>query len=97
MSVIGLSACANIHGQLWETRMNSEYIPYDEVTYQGLSFTDSDRLFKWNGELFRGIPSERASFCRCLFTKGIIRKFIAKQLFVETEITPLKIDHHESS
>jgi len=76
--------------------MTSEYIPYDEVTSQGLSFTDPDgRLFKWNGELFRGIPSERASFCRYLFSKGIMRELIAKKLFVETEITPLKIDHYE--
>jgi hypothetical protein len=76
--------------------MNSEYIPYDEVIYQGLSFADDGgRLFKWNGELFRGIPSERASFCRHLFNKGIMRELIAKKLFVETEITPLKCDHYE--
>jgi hypothetical protein len=75
--------------------MNSEYIPYDEVIHQGLSFTDYHRLFKWNGELFRGIPSFRAPFCRYLFNKGIMRELIAKKLFVETEITPLKFDPYE--
>ncbi|MCP4348113.1 MAG: hypothetical protein GY795_21635 [Desulfobacterales bacterium] len=75
--------------------MCSEYIPYDEIISQGLSFTDSDRLFKWNGTLFRGIPSERASFCRNLFNKGIMQELITKKLFVETEITPLKIDRYE--
>ena len=76
--------------------MCSEYIPYDEVIFQGLSFTDeTGTLFKWNGELFRGISSKRASFCRYLFNKGIIQELIAKKLFVETEITPLKLDHYE--
>ena len=76
--------------------MYSEYIPHDEVIYQGLSFTDyGGKLFKWNGELFRGIYSERASFCRHLFNKDIMRELIEKKLFVETEITPLKCDHYE--
>ena len=76
--------------------MNSGNIPYDEVISEGLSFTDPDgRLFKWNGELFRGIPSGRASFCRYLFNKGIMGELITKKLFVETEITPLKFDQYE--
>jgi len=74
--------------------MNSEYIPYDEVVHQGLSFTD-DCLFEWNGELLRGIPPARASFCRYLFDKGIMQELVAKQLFVETEITTLRMDHCE--
>ena len=75
--------------------MHSQYIPSDEIVFQGLSFTDSDRLFKWNGALFRGISSDRASFCRDLFDRGIMQDLIAKKLFVETEITPLKMDHYE--
>jgi len=76
--------------------VNSEYIPYDEVVFQGLSFTDDGgTLFKWNGELFRGIPSARASFSRSLFSDGIMQELIDKKLFVETEITPLKIEHYE--
>ncbi len=65
------------------------------LIYQGLSFTDYHRLFKWNGELFRSIPSIRATFCRYLFNKGIMRELIAKKLFVETEITLLKFDPYE--
>ena len=76
--------------------MDCEHIPYDEVIFQGLSFTDEGgTLFEWNGKLFRGIPSERASFCRFLFDKGIMRELITKKLFVETEITPLKLDPYE--
>jgi len=76
--------------------MYSEYIPHHEVEFQGLSFTDwGGTLFKWNGELFRGIPSVRATFSRSLFSEGIMRDLIEKRLFVETEITPLKVDHHE--
>lgn len=75
--------------------MLNDYIPYNEAVFQGLSFTDDDRLFKWNGSLFRAIPSERASFCRDLFDNGIMRQLITKKLFVETEITPLKMDHFE--
>ena len=65
------------------------------LVYQGLSFTDYHRVFKWNGELFRGIPSIRVPFCRYLFNKGIMRELIAKKLFVETEITPLKFDPYK--
>ncbi|MDM8542628.1 hypothetical protein QUF90_16255 [Desulfococcaceae bacterium HSG9] len=65
------------------------------LVYQGLSFTDYHRLFKLNGELFRGVPSIRYQFCRDLFNKGIMRELITKKLFVETEITSLKFDPYK--
>ena len=76
--------------------MSSVCILQSEVIPQGLSFTDPDgRLFKRNGELLRGIPSERASFCQHLFNSGIMQELITKKLFVETEITPLKLKYYE--
>lgn len=78
------------------SRTYTERIQHSEVTFEGLSFTDwGGRVFKWNEALYRGIPQERFSFSQNLFDKGIMQELIEKKLFVETELTTLRLDPYE--
>ncbi len=79
-----------------EVSLQKRKILRSQVVFQGLSFTDyNGRLFKWDGDLYRAIPSARVPFCRDLFNKGIVQELIRKKLFVETEITSLEFDFSE--
>lgn len=62
-------------------------IPTEEVVFDpGFVADDNGRLFRWGGELYRAIPSDRAAFCRDLFSTGIVQELVAKGLLVETTL-----------
>lgn len=72
-----------------KTASTREAIPADEVSFHPHSFADSDgRLFRWNGELYRGISAEQTPFFRKLFSDGLIGRLAGKGLLIETEPTP---------
>ncbi|HEX5734490.1 MAG TPA: hypothetical protein VF131_16765 [Blastocatellia bacterium] len=71
-------------------------IPPGGVDFHPHSFADSHgRLFRWNGELYRGIREDRAAFFSRLFRDGVIQRLIDRGLLIETEPTALKLDGYE--
>ena len=74
--------------------MNS--IPHCEVNYHPHSFADPDgRLFKWNGQLYRGISSEWAPLLRKLLQDGVIHGLVGRGLLIDTESTDLAIGGYD--
>ena len=50
-------------------------IPSDEVEFHPHSFGDPQvRLFRWRGEIYRGISSQYALFYRRLFEDKVIQR-----------------------
>ena len=71
-------------------------IPPGGVDFHPHSFADSHgRLFRWNGELYRGIRGGQATFFSRLFRDGVIQRLIDRGLLIETEPTDLKLDGYE--
>jgi len=71
-------------------------IPFSEIRFHPHSFFEPGiRLFQWNGQLYRGISSERASFFKELFETGIIKTLTERRLLVDSELTPLAVDGYE--
>lgn len=71
-------------------------IPDCEVKFHPHSFGDHHiRLFRWNGQIYRGISSERAPFFTQLFQDGVIQTLTEKGLLIESELTPLEVDGYE--
>ncbi len=74
----------------------SRTIPSEDVDFHPHSFADSHgRLFRWNGELYRGIRKEQAAFFSGLFRDGVIQSLVDRGLLIETEPTAFKIDGYE--
>lgn len=64
-----------------------------EISFHPHSIADYKmRLFKWSGQLYRGIGSERAPFFTQLFQEGVIQRLVEQRLLIETELTPLKVN-----
>jgi hypothetical protein len=71
-------------------------IPFSEIRFHPHSFFDPGiRLFEWNGQIYRGINSERAPFFRELFEQGVIENLIRQGLLIESELTPLAVNGYE--
>jgi hypothetical protein len=71
----------------------SSHIPYHEVDFHPHSYGDpAGRLFRWNGQLYRGIGSEWAPFFTQLFQDSVIHRLVGHGLLVETELTSLTLD-----
>jgi hypothetical protein len=68
-------------------------IPLPEIEYHPLSFCDTSgsRLFRWGGELYRGITADHAGFYRSLFERGVVSRLVEQGLLVETELTELAV------
>jgi hypothetical protein len=72
-------------------------IPPDEVEFHPHSFGDRDgRLFRWQGQLYRGLRGERAAFFDELVRAGTIAELAAEGLLVEAEPTDLALDGYAS-
>ena len=72
------------------------HIPSGEIHFHPHSFFDPGmRLFEWNGQIYRGITSERASFIKELFENGMIQSLIQERLLIDSELTPLAVDGYE--
>lgn len=68
-------------------------IPSAELRFHPHSFADdAGRLFRWNGQLYRGIRSKQAGFFAQLFRDGVVRSLIERGLLVDTELTDLSVD-----
>ena len=68
----------------------------DELAFHSLSFNDrSGRLFEWQEEIYRAIHPQQAPFYHKLLQQGVIKELVSKNLLVETELTPLKVDNYE--
>jgi 2-polyprenyl-3-methyl-5-hydroxy-6-metoxy-1,4-benzoquinol methylase len=64
--------------------------------FHSLSFRDPNgRVLKLDGQIYRAITSNQASFYKELFEKGIVQKLIERKLLVDTQISSLKIDGYE--
>ncbi|NJM76714.1 MAG: hypothetical protein HC852_14140 [Acaryochloridaceae cyanobacterium RU_4_10] len=71
-------------------------IPLDEVIFHPHSFGDPQvRLFRWRGQLYRGIGSRAVPFFQRLFQDGIVQHLTEKGLLIESAIAPLTIDRYE--
>jgi hypothetical protein len=71
-------------------------IPTSEVDFHPHSFGDHQvRLFRWKGQVYRGIGSDYAPFFRQLFEDNIIQKMVEKGLLVESELQTSTINGYE--
>lgn len=71
-------------------------IPPGGVDFHPHSFADSHgRLFRWKGELYRGIRGGQAAFFSRLFRDGVIQRLVDLGLLIETEPTALKLEGYE--
>ena len=71
-------------------------IPSDEVEFHPHSFGDSQvRLFRWRGEIYRGISSQYALFYRRLFEDKVIQRLVDKGLLIDSELTQLVVEGYE--
>ena len=84
-------------------RLQVTRIPVSEVTFHPHSHGDpAGRLFRWNGELYRGIRAPWVSFFSGLFQTGVVRRLVEQGLLIDTEPTDLSLEgfdlvvHHRS-
>ena len=76
--------------------MKQKQLPSDEVAFHSLSFCDyNGRLFKWQGNLYRAIPTEQTPLYQDLFELGIVKDLVAKKLLVETQLTSLTVENYD--
>jgi SAM-dependent methyltransferase len=64
----------------------------EQVAFHPFSYADWDRVFLWEGGLYRAISAERAPFYERLLSEGIFRDAVRRQLLVDTEIADLQLD-----
>ncbi len=76
--------------------MKQKQLPSDELAFHSLSFCDyNGRLFKWQGNLYRAIPTEQTPLYQDLFERGIVEDLVAKKLLVETQLTSLTVENYD--
>lgn len=76
--------------------MKSEHKTNLKNNFHTLSFRDPNgRVMKLDGQIYRAITANQASFYRELFQKGIIHQLVEKKLLIKTEISPLTIEGYE--
>ena len=64
----------------------------DELKIEYISFSTLDpigRVFKYKGEIYRGIYKEKVGYVKELLNSGLFKELIAKGLLVETKVTKL--------
>jgi hypothetical protein len=76
--------------------MEQKKISLCDIDFHPNSFTDPRvRLFRYKGELYRGITGEKAIFFKRLFQEGLIQRLIEKGLLIESELTSLRIAEYD--
>lgn len=71
-------------------------IPDCEVKFHPHSFADNRiRLFRWNGQIYRGISAQLAPYFQKLFQDGIIGKVTEQGLLIESEVTHLGVNGYD--
>lgn len=72
-------------------------IPTCEVKFHPHSFADHGiRLFRWNGQIYRGVDFKKTPYFTQLFHKGVIQNLFEKGLLIESELTNLSINGYET-
>lgn len=72
--------------------MNRHLDSDSEISFHLHSIWDREmRLFRWRGQLYRGISSERAAFFTQLFEDGLIQTLVEQGLLIESKLKPLEI------
>ena len=72
--------------------MNRHLDSDSEISFHPHSIWDREmRLFRWRGQLYRGISSERAAFFTQLFEDGLIQTLVEQGLLIESKLKPLEI------
>ncbi len=80
-----------------KTDPHTRHISSQEVNFHSLSFSDyNGRLFQWQGELYRAIPSDQAPLYRELFNLGAIQTLVDEKLLVDTQLTDLKLESYDT-
>jgi hypothetical protein len=75
--------------------MEQIQINSDELNFHSLSFNDENgRLFQWQGNIYRAIPTQQASLYQNLLQQGIISNLVSKKLLIETELTSLQVENY---
>jgi hypothetical protein len=68
-------------------------IPSEEVSFHPHSHGDpAGRLFRWNGQLYRGIRAEWKPVWTALFDKCVIERMVGRGLLIDTEPTDLTLE-----
>jgi SAM-dependent methyltransferase len=71
-------------------------IPLDEVKFHPHSFGDPQvRLFRWQGQLYRGIGPKAVPFFQRLFDDEIVQHLTEQGLLIDSAIAPLDIEQYE--
>jgi SAM-dependent methyltransferase len=67
-------------------------IPLDEIEFHPNSFCDRDgRVFRWQGELYRGITHHNATLYRDILGKGIVQTLVDQNFLIDTALTTLSL------
>lgn len=70
------------------SKMTCETIGRPEVAFHPHSFADADgRLFRWRGQLYRGISLAPSPFFLRLLQDGTIQQLVDKGLLIDTQLT----------
>ncbi len=76
--------------------LTNNKIPAEAIRFHPHSIADSRiRLFRWQGQLYRGIDSGRSPFFQQLFQEGFIQHLVDRQLLIESETTDLTLDGYD--
>jgi hypothetical protein len=71
-----------------------QIIPSSEIAFHPQSFQDeAGRVFKWRGELYRGISEQSALFLTELVQGPAGQELVAEKLLIETEVTRYATEH----
>ena len=72
-------------------------IPANEVDFHPHSFCDpGGRLFRWEGEIYRGITPRWSPLLRRLLQSGIVSSLVDRGLLIDTKLVPWVLDGYES-
>jgi hypothetical protein len=75
--------------------MEQIQINSDELNFHSLSFNDENgRLFQWQGNIYRAIPTQQALLYQNLLEQGVIGQLVSKKLLIETELTSLQVENY---
>ncbi|HEY9771521.1 MAG TPA: hypothetical protein V6C71_24005 [Coleofasciculaceae cyanobacterium] len=76
--------------------MQQKKITLSDIKFHPHSFGDRTvRLFQFQGEIYRAIKGEKATFFKNLFQTGLIQKLSKKGLLIESELTSLTLESYD--
>jgi SAM-dependent methyltransferase len=74
-----------------ENTSQAFFIPESQIQFHPMSYADpSGRVFRWQGELYRGVAVEKTQLYRRLFEEGIAPALIQNGILSGADITPFR-------